>query len=457
MNIINPHSTDKDRAQKQYVLNVLLAGSILVTALFAISAWIGEIQASPAEKTPYLGQALEVTLICLAFVVGLYLSKRGKSRSIAYGVIFLFLITSLFSSYYFGVNAPQMLLADALIIVMSGILINARFAVILSASVSMILLLLTYLQEQKIIIIQDAWKSHPSTLRDTFLYSLTLFAIAGISWLFNRELEKALQRARSSEQDLLVHNQQLEKLVNKRTEQLQISQAEKLSQISNFAEFGKLASGLFHDLANPLTIVSLSLQQLNHTKGLKNAEDALKEAIDGTEKVEEFLIAARKQIQDQPTLGRFSIYHETKAVCRIMDYRSRQTSVKIINSVPKNLTIYGNLLKFNQLMANLVRNAIDSYDNIDRTNKIIMINGKSAVKDIIITVRDFGSGIDPKQLKQIFKPLFTTKTPDKGTGLGLSITKEIVEKDFSGTIGVKSSLGKGSVFLIKLKQLAIAN
>ena len=64
-------------------------------------------------------------------------------------------------------------------------------------------------------------------------------------------------------------------------------------------------------------------------------------------------------------------------------------------------------------------------------------------------MQDTGVGISPEDLERIFDPFFTTKEPDEGTGLGLMISHRIVT-DHGGAIDVRSELGQGSVFRIKL-------
>jgi signal transduction histidine kinase len=68
--------------------------------------------------------------------------------------------------------------------------------------------------------------------------------------------------------------------------------------------------------------------------------------------------------------------------------------------------------------------------------------------DVNIIVQDWGCGISPEITGKIFQPFFTTKTTGNGIGIGLSSTKEIIEKDFSGTVTVESSEGWGSTFRI---------
>jgi signal transduction histidine kinase len=66
----------------------------------------------------------------------------------------------------------------------------------------------------------------------------------------------------------------------------------------------------------------------------------------------------------------------------------------------------------------------------------------------VISVEDWGCGIDEIDLPKIFEPLFTTKSLEKGTGIGLSVSREIIKNYFKGSIKVKSKKGVGSTFTI---------
>jgi signal transduction histidine kinase len=88
----------------------------------------------------------------------------------------------------------------------------------------------------------------------------------------------------------------------------------------------------------------------------------------------------------------------------------------------------------------------------------ILLNHDEANAEVVLTIRDSGSGIAPDILPKIFEPYFSTKSgPDSsgkgGTGIGLSSCKEVIDTH-SGRIRVESSLGKGTAFIIRLPALA---
>jgi signal transduction histidine kinase len=112
---------------------------------------------------------------------------------------------------------------------------------------------------------------------------------------------------------------------------------------------------------------------------------------------------------------------------------------------PHDLTITADKNMIEQVVINLVKNAMQSFDEQDH-RKIELkahVNDKSRP---IITIRDNGTGIDPVALEKIFIPFFTTKK--SGSGIGLSLSRQIM-RQHQGTLNVKSEVGVGTEFFMR--------
>ena len=133
---------------------------------------------------------------------------------------------------------------------------------------------------------------------------------------------------------------------------------------------------------------------------------------------------------------------------RRLDYEAKRNGIRIefSNQAP-DARLRGNASDFKMALINLIQNAIKAMKADDNLQITLSQNRK---KDIIIEVIDTGCGISAKDLPRIFEPFYTTKKGrnQSGTGLGLPIVKSIVER-FSGSIRVKSILGKGSRFTLR--------
>jgi len=254
---------------------------------------------------------------------------------------------------------------------------------------------------------------------DSLVLAITLCVIAVVSWLSNREIEKSLFRARNSERALKEERDLLEVKVEERTKELKKAQLEKISQLYHFAEFGRLASGLFHDLVNPLTVVSLNLEELNErakekrSQALMDIASILQHAIDGTRRMQVFVESVRKQIQQQETRTMFFIEKEINQVMQLLSFKAKEQGVRLVFSPSCSITTYGDPVKFYKVISNLISNAIDAYEGIENTHEptqkreiVITLSEKDHI--IAIHVQDWGKGVPEEVAHKIFEPFFTT-------------------------------------------------
>jgi two-component system, sporulation sensor kinase E len=140
-------------------------------------------------------------------------------------------------------------------------------------------------------------------------------------------------------------------------------------------------------------------------------------------------------------------------ICAVVDGALTQMRAKLDAAkvaVARNYiggpTVVADRDKLRQVFANILDNAIDSFDGMQEGRRVELFvengNGSATVR-----VRDNGCGIPPERLERIFNPFFTTK--EKGTGLGMAISKKIVEAH-EGTIDVFSDAGRGTEFVVSL-------
>jgi signal transduction histidine kinase len=104
-----------------------------------------------------------------------------------------------------------------------------------------------------------------------------------------------------------------------------------------------------------------------------------------------------------------------------------------------------------QVILNLLLNAVHATPEGGEV-RVRVEGAKGSDGEVCLTVEDTGSGVPPEDLERIFDPFFTTKGPDEGTGLGLMISHRIVS-DHGGSIEVRSRLGEGSIFRVRLPAL----
>jgi signal transduction histidine kinase len=215
----------------------------------------------------------------------------------------------------------------------------------------------------------------------------------------------------------------------------------KTQEIYRFAEMGRLSSGLVHDLANPVTAVILSLDELEAERGT----ELLKQIREGVGYIEDCLASARQNLNGQREEQIFCARSEVMRVIGFLEPKATKKGVGI-NAQLSEVKLYGESSKFGQVVSNLLDNAIDSYDSLSRNGKVDVNLRLEDSNTVVLSVKDDGVGVNQAEISKIFQPFFSTKTELQGTGLGLSITKRIVEGDFGGCIKASSTGSGGATF-----------
>jgi signal transduction histidine kinase len=143
-----------------------------------------------------------------------------------------------------------------------------------------------------------------------------------------------------------------------------------------------------------------------------------------------------------------------EAVIALTRHRMELQNIKLtMHLCPEALWIRGNANRLEQCLLNLVFNAIEA---MPEGGEMVLKSELDLIeKQVLVEIRDSGSGIEAENLNHIFDPFFTTKEAGQGTGLGLSIVYGIV-KNHQGQIRVESEVGQGSSFLLKLPSLSLS-
>lgn len=221
--------------------------------------------------------------------------------------------------------------------------------------------------------------------------------------------------------------------VGQKIEKLQL---EKTEEIYRLAEFGRLNASLLHDIAAPLTAVSMNAGLL------KGSSYPINNIREGVKSMEDYLASARLHLQGQNNVELFSPLYEIKKIARLADVK-----IKIASGLDEAFLINGDSARFDRALSNLIANAIDAVASKGSDGRVMISAHITAQNTLYITVEDNGPGIKKSELEAIFRPFYTSKT--SGVGLGLSIVKQIAE-DFRGSVTVDSTVGKGSKFTLRI-------
>jgi two-component system sensor histidine kinase HydH len=206
---------------------------------------------------------------------------------------------------------------------------------------------------------------------------------------------------------------------------------------------GDLASGVAHEIRNPLNALRLSMDKLQEKEGeeTESLTKVIKDEIERIEKsIEDFMNFTKPFKLELRTIKLNQILEE---VISLMESKAVKKGIivkKKFNVVPH---ISGDEVALRKVFINIIKNSIEATDE----NGEILVTTKEKQKRVMVTVRDTGKGIPEKDIDKIFNPYFSKK--DGGTGLGMSIAKRIVE-GHGGAINVSSVEGKGTEVTVSL-------
>lgn len=229
----------------------------------------------------------------------------------------------------------------------------------------------------------------------------------------------------------------------------QMRQSEKLAAV------GQLAAGIAHEIRNPLASISGSIQLLGDSFSSRQEEEkklmsiVMKEIDRLNNLITEFLEYVRPdQASDDP----LDLNALVREVIEILRYnKGLRTDVEQIIDLQGKAWINGNRDKLKQALLNIVINAYQAMNTTEKPK--IEIRSEYRGSNVILTIRDFGMGIEENRLRKIFEPFHTTKP--KGTGLGLAVTHKIIE-NHGGKIFVESTKGVGTEFHLEFPMRADA-
>lgn len=227
-----------------------------------------------------------------------------------------------------------------------------------------------------------------------------------------------------------------------------------LIHISRLSAMGEMASTLAHELNQPLSAIAnyqtgalFYLDQCND-KMAATLREPLQSAADQAIRAGEIIRHMRNFVArgetDREVVQLGPIVEEASALALI---GTKEADLRVsLNLDPAASAVFADKIQIQQVILNLVRNAIEAMEDMPRRELVIATALKDA-KAALISVTDTGTGISPDIAEQLFQPFITTK-PD-GLGVGLSVSRTIVEAH-GGQIWVEENPGGGTAFRFTL-------
>jgi two-component system NtrC family sensor kinase len=236
--------------------------------------------------------------------------------------------------------------------------------------------------------------------------------------------------------------------VRRRTEELVAMQA-RVAQSERLASLGMLAAGVAHEVNNPLggilALTGLTVEDMrDDDPNRENLEEVIRQTERCRDIVKGLLEFSRQSKSHTELVDLNKVLEDTLFV---LSKQALFFNINLVQNLAPGLPrVMADGSQFQQVFMNILMNAVQA---MGERGTLTIVTRRGTPDCIEVAISDTGQGIPPDQIDRIFDPFFTTKTSGKGTGLGLSIAYGIVTTH-RGAISVRSEVGKGSTFTIRM-------
>jgi len=237
--------------------------------------------------------------------------------------------------------------------------------------------------------------------------------------------------------------------------QLRQHQAE-LAHVGRLSTMGEMASGLAHELNQPLTAIS------NYARGiLRRIEsqntspadllNAMVQIVQQTERANSIIQHLRQMVRKrEPRRDSVQVNTLIEAVIQLLAYEARKEGVQLLTCLEESLPpIQADAIEVEQVVLNLIRNAIDASQGLAANRRTVHIKTFQLDDQVCIEIVDNGIGMSLVESEKVFEPFYTTKT--EGMGMGLAISRAIIDSH-CGKISAFPNETYGSTFRVQFPQ-----
>ena len=275
--------------------------------------------------------------------------------------------------------------------------------------------------------------------------------LAGAFWLMSRKTASRLLFFERESAELRQLNARLQREIAERQKvekTLEVAE-QTLAQSSKLAALGEMSAAVSHELNQPLAAMKTYLAGARLLLSRKRPEEALS-SFQRIDDLIERMGAITRQLKSYARKGSETFEPvDTRAAVSsalaMMEPQLKTRKVRITRTLPGHpVMILGDRLRLEQVIINLLRNALDATKSADDPAIEILLAAGETVR---LTVRDNGPGIE--DLDALFEPFYTTKQPGDGVGLGLAISSGIVS-ELGGRLMARNASTGGAVFEVQL-------
>jgi two-component system NtrC family sensor kinase len=280
-----------------------------------------------------------------------------------------------------------------------------------------------------------------------------------------REFDSMLALLQQRSDEIQSWAGQLEEKVSERTAELESKNTDlrrtirvlrrtrkQLVAAEKLAALGELTAGVAHEINNPTAVILGNLDVMvaelgEHAEPVRREIELIIEQIDRIRDIINNLLQYARPGEFSNAVDYVDVNHLIEGTTELVQHLQKLSPFTIELDLQATRLVRINQAELQQVLVNLLVNAIHALDG--EAGGLWLASEDWNAQGVKIHVRDSGSGMDERQLEQIFNPFYSTKDQGEGTGLGLSVSYGIIRR-YGGNITVSSEPGKGSCFSLWL-------
>jgi PAS domain S-box-containing protein len=293
------------------------------------------------------------------------------------------------------------------------------------------------------IVLQDVGKESQKTTN----IIIRLYRKNGELWFANSKADSAFDASGKA----IKHFGSVQDITDiKNAEEREKQMQQELYNATHLASIGEMASGIAHEINNPLTgVVGFSQLLIDRDipEDIKEDLEIINHEAQRAAKVVSGLLTFA--YQNKPGWSMVDVNEIISNTLELRTYEMELSNIQVITELDEHLPlIAADGTQLQQVFLNIILNAEQAMKNMKKRGTLT-VGTEYSDKKVVITFADTGPGISKENLPRVFNPFFTTKKVGEGTGLGLSMSHGII-KQHNGKIHVESKQGHGAKFIIEL-------
>lgn len=342
-----------------------------------------------------------------------------------------------------GANTSFLYVIFTIVILSTSIIVSVNRAVLYTILGFIVTMGVAALQQNGTLAYQKPGEG--TEFISVIMTTATMGVITYITKAGYSQIEHSYEQAYKHAKKLERLNEDLEKIIKRRTQQLEESFSRQTESMHAAAVMGSVTESILHDIATPLSALRGTFPLVKDISHKPEDREILLRGEKALMQVNSIIESGKEIMYRDPKKIIFSPAESIQSVIYVIQNILRKENIELKVDVEPGIKIEGSKPMFMRIVTNLLQNAIEELAQIDKRKKRITLEGRSSNDLFYLKIKDNGRGIKVVDSDKIFSAEFSLKGGDN-FGFGLPFVKNAMERYFDGDISVNSEVGKYTEF-----------